>query len=133
MEPISERIILVRKKATDKKLSQEDFAKSLGMTRSNIANLEDAENRLAGGIPESTLLLICKTYNVSYDWLKYGTGDMFDSESPTEKADRLISEHASKESEFARAIIRAFIFMPDSEWERVRDMIDEIKAKKRRG
>lgn len=127
MQTISERIKFVRENAKGKKMSQEDFAKSLGMTRSNIANLEDAENRLTGGVPEPTLLLICATYKVNYEWLKYGSGNIFDSESPAEKADRLIAEHAPEESEFAKSIIRAFVTMPDSEWIRLRDMIEAIK------
>ena len=130
MQTISERIKLVRQNAAGKKLSQEDFAKSIGMTRSNIANLEDAENRLTGGIPDSTLLLICSTYKINYEWLKYGVGEMFDSDSPIETADRLIAEHAQQESEFAKAIIRAFVTMPDSEWIRLRDMIEAIKKER---
>lgn len=130
MSTISERIKMVRTMATDKKLSQEEFAHSLGLKRGAVANFEDAENRLKDGVPEHILRLISNTYHVRYEWLKNGDGEMTVRESPQEKADRFIAKHASKETEFAKAIIRAFVTMPDSEWIRLRDMIETIKKER---
>lgn len=119
---ISERIKEVRGS-----LSRREFGETLGISGAVIQNIEDAENRLKGGVPEHILKLICATYNVRYEWLKNGDGEKYLIETPTQKADRLIAEHAPEESEFAKAIIRAFITMPDSEWVRLRNMIETIK------
>lgn len=119
---ISERIKDVRGE-----LSRREFGETLGISGAVVQNIEDAENRLKGGVPEHILKLICNTYKVRYEWLKYGDGEKYIIESPSEKAERLIAEHAPEESEFAKAIIRAFISMPDSEWVRLRDMIETIK------
>lgn len=47
-------------------LTQNEIASKLGMTQSAWARFE------AGGVPDprsSTIVLICKTFNVSADWL----------------------------------------------------------------
>lgn len=119
---ISERIKEVRGE-----LSRREFGETLGISGSVVQNIEEAETRLKGGVPEHILKLICNTYKIRYEWLKFGDGDMRMDETPAQKADRLIAEHAPEESEFAKAIIRAFITMPDSEWIRLRDMIETIK------
>lgn len=54
-------------------LSQEDFAKKLGLTRAAICNYENGTRVVS----ESVLKLICREYRVNYFWLTEGTGDMF--------------------------------------------------------
>lgn len=68
---IAERITLIRKKQ-DPKMNQTEFAESLGMTRARYKNYE-----LGAVIPdESTIRLICMTYNISRHWLETGEGNM---------------------------------------------------------
>lgn len=69
MSDLTERIKLVRK---TNKMSQEKFGEKLGATRDAINNIE--RDRVS--IKESVLLLICKQFDVNYDWLKYGNGEM---------------------------------------------------------
>ncbi len=55
------------------KLTQQKFADRLGLKRQTIAAYE-----IGNIVPsDSTLLLICKEFNVSEEWLRYGTGEMF--------------------------------------------------------
>lgn len=69
MPGMQERLRQLRKSLD---LTQLDFAKSLGVSRSHIANLEAGNTEPS----EHLLLLICEKNNVNIEWLKYGTGPM---------------------------------------------------------
>lgn len=53
-------------------LTQQKFADRLGLKRQTIAAYE------IGNIEpsDSTLLLICKEFNINEEWLRYGNGEM---------------------------------------------------------
>ena len=75
-------------------LTQEDFARNLGVTTSYISMLETDKN-----IPSEQLILsICRTYGVSYEWLKEGKGEMYD------KSPRLTPKGISVVEEIHRRI-----------------------------
>ena len=70
MQSVGERIRMLRKLLG---LTQEEFAKRIGRTKSAIA-IYEAEKR----IPDNaTLILISKVYNVNLEWLKEGKGEIF--------------------------------------------------------
>lgn len=53
-------------------LTQEEFARKIGIKRAHIANLEkDRANS-----SEQLLLSISRTFGVGLEWLKHGTGEM---------------------------------------------------------
>lgn len=60
------------------KMNQQEFADSLSKTRVTIAYWESGKIN----ITESVAMLISEKYNVNYDWLMNGNGDMF---KPKEK------------------------------------------------
>lgn len=68
---IRERIKHFRKKV--KKLTQDDFAKKINMSRSNLAGIE------SGGvnITDRVLSDICREFNVSDTWIRTGEGSMY--------------------------------------------------------
>ena len=65
-----ERIIQIRK---EYKLSQEEFAKKLGLSRNFI---NQAENRKKN-FSDRTISDICRKFSVNEEWLRTGVGDMF--------------------------------------------------------
>ena len=119
----SERIKYIRLNQTGGKMSREAFAEKLGMTAAMIQNIEEADTRLKGGIPDSTLKLIAATFNVNYIWLVEGRGDMLMPMG----TDELVEKYMPDESEFAKSIMKAFAKLPDEEWEKLRDLIEKIK------
>lgn len=54
-------------------LTQQEFADKIGMKRNTIANYETNRNEPSN----SVISLICRTFNVSEDWLRQGDGEMF--------------------------------------------------------
>lgn len=71
---MNERIKEVRKALG---LTLEKFGKSLGVTKVAISNIENG-NR---GVTEQMFLSVCRVYNVNEDWLRNGTGEMFNKPS----------------------------------------------------
>lgn len=62
-------------------LTQQKFADRLGLKRQTIAAYE------IGNIEpsDSTLLLICKEFNINEEWLRTGNGDMTSPVNPDER------------------------------------------------
>lgn len=73
MDGMSSRIRELRKYY---RLSRDEFGERLGVSRDVIANIE--LNRLANPSQKEPLLrLMCSEFNVNYEWLTVGEGEMF--------------------------------------------------------
>lgn len=67
---MKDRILKIRK---DQKLTQDDFAKKLNLSKNYIWQIEKAER-----VPsDRTISDICRIFNVDEKWLKTGEGDMY--------------------------------------------------------
>lgn len=58
-------------------LKQDEFAKKLGFSQSNLSYIEKGKIPLT----EANIRLICLTFGVNREWLVNGTGDMMDDEA----------------------------------------------------
>lgn len=67
---MNERIKKLRKVL---KLSGEKFGEKLGVGKTAISRLENGSNNLTAQMIKS----ICREFNVNEEWLRYGTGEMF--------------------------------------------------------
>lgn len=61
-------------------LTQKEFAERIGIKRNTIASYETGRNKPI----DSVVSLICREYNVSEEWLRNGTGEMFRPEPMNE-------------------------------------------------
>lgn len=68
-------------------MSQEAFGKRLGVTKTAICAIEAGRRNLT----EQMAKAICREFNVNYDWLKDGEGEMFES-LPESMVDELAQE-----------------------------------------
>lgn len=69
---IGERIKILRDKLD---MTQEEFSQKIGTTRNTVTNYEAGRREPM----EATIKSICREFNVNYDWLKDGEGEMFDA------------------------------------------------------
>jgi len=70
VQALVERIKAVRQ---DTQKTQKDFGKSLGVSRDTYASYESGRV-----VPSETFMqLLCSVYNVNYEWLTTGQGDMY--------------------------------------------------------
>lgn len=93
---IHERIKKIRMDSGD---SQYEFAKKIGLTHSAVSLYENG-NRT---VTEPTIKLICNVYNVSYEWLKNGTGKPY---IENDDVDALIAKILSDEDSSVREVFR---------------------------
>lgn len=68
---INQRFKILRKNILNK--TQLEFADILDMTHAGISKIESGSNTLT----EKNIKIICKEFNVNYDWLVDGNGDIF--------------------------------------------------------
>ena len=76
MDSINSRIREVRQLLH---MSQEEFGKTIGLSKSGISNIEKGER----GIRDTYINTICKEFGVNVKWLRTGIGEAFLIDSVT--------------------------------------------------
>ena len=122
-ETVGARVKRIRENQVvdNKKMSQEAFGKSLGVSRSVIANIEYNKVEPSGAI----LRLICATYNINYGWLMSGKGEM----NPPNEEKSIIGmiDDLLEDNETAKKVFRAFTEFSEEDWKTVQKFIDTLK------
>ncbi len=109
-----ERIRDLRKIHLD--MTQELFAASINISRSNLSNIE--AGRI--GITDRIISDICKTFNVNENWLRTGEGNIF---LPKNTEDKIIEVFArllqQDDNSFARQLVAALAELTPNQWKAV--------------
>ncbi len=125
-EGIPKRIQLVRKLLN---LSQEEFAKKLGISRGYLANIEKGLRTP----PDRILKLISKEFGVSYEWLKEGKGEIWEKkEEPPEWLKEFMKEASDEDIEIVRALIEMLKEVPEEEKDLLLMMLKKLAGSSRR-
>ena len=106
-----ERVKEVRKSLN---MTLEKFGEKLGVTKVAISNIEKGNRNLT----EQMIKSICREYNVNYDYLMYGKGDVFD-DLPQTILDELCAQYNLDELD--RQIVDIYISLP----KQLRDSVKE--------
>ena len=102
---LGERIKKVRK---DLDLTQQEFANRIGSTQNVLANYETGRRNPSSSVINN----ICKTFNVSEEWLRTGEGEKFNPKSSA-AMEALARERGLTHSDFV--LIEKFLSMkPES-------------------
>lgn len=101
---INERIRQVRK---SQNLTLEKFGEKLGVKRNTVSQWENGVNN----ITDSTIMLICKEFNVNEDWLRNGQGPKLNDVNS--KLDDLFSELSITDQRLKDIIINYMNFTDD--------------------
>lgn len=129
---IAERLIKIRSEqiVNGKKMSQEAFAKELGMERGRYKNYE-------GGtvIPDDAVIkLVCSIYHVRYDWLKTGEGEMYEENenlSPREVQMMLRGSFSDEQIAWAITMLQQPTEVLQGMTQMLRDYAEELNKIKR--
>lgn len=116
-----ERIKMIRA-AQKPKMTQTTFGEGIGVSKDVIANLE--YDRVTPS--ESTIRLICQTYNINYVWLKTGAGDM-ESVPVEDDTPGLLMARYRKGSPAVRRLLRAFADLDDDWYQKLDDAIQRAQ------
>lgn len=122
---IGERIRHLRK--NELKMTQDDFASKIDISRSNIGNIEIG--RIA--VTERIIASICREFNVSEEWLRTGNGEMF---IPLTR-DQLITDFAAdlimEDNTFKKRLVEALAKLDENEWEVLEKLAESLIKKTR--
>lgn len=98
-------------------LSQEEFGRRLGITKSAVSRIESSLNGASG----QTVKSICREFSIDYAWLTTGQGEMFVEND--DQITKLIDTVLAGENEFARAIFRGFAQFSAEDWQQLHGLI----------
>lgn len=120
---VNERIFELRKNSL--KISQTEFAESVGVSRGVIVNLESGVTT-----PKPQFLdLVCRVHNVNRDWLETGEGEMFADMSRTEKIGRFVGDLMSDEPDsFRRRLIDILIDLDEDGWQKLKEAAEILSG-----
>ena len=104
-------------------LTQQELADQLHIKRTNIANYESG----LSSPTDSVIALICREFNVSEEWLRNGTGDMFVPMSLDEEIASFIGDIQSDiEENFKKRFISALSKLDEDEWIFIEKFMESI-------
>lgn len=115
----SERIKEIRKTLN---LTLEKFGEKLGVKKNTVSQLENGRNSLT----EQMAKAICREFNVNYEYLVNGEGDMF-SNLPQTILDDLCLQYDLDALD--RLIVEMYIDLPPQDREVVKKMMKEFARK----
>lgn len=120
---MKDRIYALRKHLD---ISQTEFGERLGLTKSAISRIESGCNAAT----EQTMILLCKEFHVSPEWLRTGEGEMFATSSAAalgnkfsfkeltvrmlETFEQLTPEHQEAVLEYAHKVVASLVVPPAS-------------------
>lgn len=114
-----ERVKEIRKSLD---LTLEKFGEKLGVGKTAISKIEKGERNLT----EQMTISICREYNVNYDYLIRGEGDMFD-DLPQTVIDELCAQYNLSDSE--KAIIEMYVSLPEDFRQLLKERTTELLHK----
>lgn len=103
-------------------LTLEKFGEKLGVKKGALSSIENGRNALT----EQLAKAICREYNVSYDFLIRGEGDMFD-DLPQTIIDELCLQYNLSDSE--KAIIEMYVSLPEDFRQLLKERTTELLRK----
>lgn len=114
-----ERVNEVRKSLG---LTLEKFGEKLGVTKTTISRIEKGVNNLT----DQMAISICREYNVNYDYLMYGEGEMFD-DLPQTIVDELCAQYDL--NDFDKVLVEMYVSLPAGSRERIKEYMKQLVKK----
>lgn len=121
---INERIRYLRKDIL--KMTQQDFADTLNISRSNEGNIEIG--RIA--VTERVLVSICEKLNVNEEWLKSGKGEPLIPKTRNQTITDFLGDLINEEDgSFKKRLIEALAELDESDWETLKKIAINVTKK----
>lgn len=118
----------LRKLRKELHLTQQKFADILGVKQNTIAQYEMGRNE-----PSDTVIIsICREFNVSEEWLRNGTGDMFVPMTRDEEIATFIGGiQADVDDNFKKRLISVLAKLDEKEWDLLEKIAEDIVNSKK--
>lgn len=120
---IGERIRLLRK--NELKMTQDDFASKIDISRSNIGNIEIG--RIA--VTERIIASICREFSVNEEWLRTGNGEMFVPLTRNQLITDFATDLIMEDNTFKKRLVEALAKLDENEWEVLEKLAESLIKK----
>lgn len=114
-----ERVKEIRKSLD---LTLEKFGDKLGVTKQTVSRIENGVNNITDQMAKS----ICREYNVSYDFLMYGEGEMFDTLPQTLIDEMCLKYHLN---DFDKALVEMYVTLPEEGRAKIKEYMKQLVKK----
>ncbi len=104
-------------------LTQDEFGKKLGVTRSAISYIESGRSNLT----DQMLFMICITFDVRKDWLISGDGEIFVTHTTGEELAEYMGKLMAIEDPVKERYALIALKLIVDEWELINKNLDTIK------
>lgn len=105
------------------KLTQQQFADRLGLSRNFIAVIETSDRRPS----DRTITDICREFGVSLAWLRDGVEPMYVQRSMNEELAIMVNSLLAESDEsFRKRLISALLELPDTCWPEFEKFIKKL-------
>ena len=100
------RVKILRKNL---KLTQKEFGDDIGVSNSNISNIENGSVNLT----DRNIYEICSKFNVNKDWLKHGIGDVYIDLNKEDEIKNIINEFIDDNNAVKKDILNSLLKVHD--------------------
>lgn len=104
-------------------LNQTEFAEKINIKRSTVAGYENNSRKVI----DRAIADIVREYNVNYEWLVYGEGEMFIDND--EDIYNLIDRIMTNDNEYHKFLIKQVSSMSDEQIETIKSLIEYFTQK----
>ncbi len=116
---MNERIKKLRKSLD---LTQKAFAERLGMKQNSIAQIEMGRNT-----SDQTVRMICKEFGVREQWLREGTGEMFQPVSQEDELEAFLKKLSQDDPKgFKRRLVTVMGRLSEEDWRGLEHLAREL-------
>ena len=107
-------------------LTQSDFGARIGIKGNTVTNYELGLRNPSDAIIHS----LCREFNVSEDWLRYGKGDMFRQKTRSEAISSFAESLMQEEDEsFKKRLVESLSELNEKEWELLEKVANKLVKK----
>lgn len=117
----------IREVRNNLKLSQEEFAENLGLSRNFIWQIEKGDRQPS----DRTISDICRIYNVNEDWLRNGSGNMYLARNRSQILTDYVSECMKKPDSFKARFTEGMAKLTEDQWEQIASIVNTIFDQKK--
>lgn len=106
-------------------LTQQEFSDKIGVKRNTIAQYESGRNAPI----DAVISLICREFNVSEEWLRTGTGEMWTPVDADQELQDIFAEITVADDDLIKRIIKTYWRLPENEKAVIRKLVDGLIEK----
>lgn len=123
MENMPARLKKLRKNIL--KMSQEEFGSKIGLSKSNISNIEIGRIELT----DRNIFSICEKFNVNETWLRTGEGGIINPLTRNQVITDFAGDLIKEDGTFRKRLIEALAKMDESGWVALEKLANELIKK----